>query len=163
MELDDIRVRGRPLILASDADIDAAETVLGVPFPPGYREYLTRLGEGDLGDFVTVYPPWWISRRAADRERLRAEVAGYYNWEDPSPPITREQGSDGYFLGHTGAADYLLVSRTCPDRVFILPRHPDVVVDAGRGLFAALERLRFLNTRRPSFPLRFSPRGWPGA
>ena len=55
---ENVTVIGRPLVLSSPAEVYAAEAQLGVRFPTGYREYVTRFGEGVLGGtYVRIYPP----------------------------------------------------------------------------------------------------------
>jgi hypothetical protein len=55
---ENLRVVGGPLVLSTDSEIDHAEAALGIRFPSGYREYVTRFGEGLLGgSYVRVYPP----------------------------------------------------------------------------------------------------------
>ena len=46
---ENVSVTGGPLGLSSTAEVDAAEVHLGVHFPTGNREYVTRFGEGVLG------------------------------------------------------------------------------------------------------------------
>ena len=55
---DNVTVVGGPLVLSSPAEVDAAEAQLGIRFPTGYREYVTRFGEGVLGGYyIRIYPP----------------------------------------------------------------------------------------------------------
>ena len=46
---ENITVIGSPLVLSTPAEVDAAEAHLGIRFPTGYREYVTKFGEGVLG------------------------------------------------------------------------------------------------------------------
>jgi hypothetical protein len=43
---DNITVIGSPLVLSTPAEVDAAEAHLGIRFPTGYREYVTKFGVG---------------------------------------------------------------------------------------------------------------------
>jgi len=45
---DNITVIGSPLVLSTPAEVNAAEALLGIRFPTGYREYVTKFGEGVL-------------------------------------------------------------------------------------------------------------------
>jgi hypothetical protein len=76
---ENIRVIGEPLILSSGADVDAAEAHLGIRFPTGYGEYVTRFGEGILGGaYVRIYPP----RRVLDElVEWRGRIGEYWLWE----------------------------------------------------------------------------------
>ena len=59
MKIEDVQVAGKPLVLATAADVDALASRLWIAVPSGYREYVTRVGEGVLGgSFVRIYPPW---------------------------------------------------------------------------------------------------------
>jgi hypothetical protein len=49
MRIEDINVVRKPLARARPADVDRLEAECWVEFPGGYREYVTRLGEGVLG------------------------------------------------------------------------------------------------------------------
>jgi hypothetical protein len=46
---ENITVIGSPLVLSTLAEVDAAEAHLGMRFPTGYREYVTKFGEGASG------------------------------------------------------------------------------------------------------------------
>src|SRR5215510_2865555 len=46
---ENITVIGSPLVLSTPAEVDTAQAHLGIRFPTGYREYVTKLGEGVLG------------------------------------------------------------------------------------------------------------------
>src|SRR5262249_5818960 len=55
---ENITVIGSPLVLSTPAEVDAAEAQLGIRFPTGYREYVTKFGEGVLGgSYIRIYPP----------------------------------------------------------------------------------------------------------
>jgi hypothetical protein len=54
---DNITVIRSPLVLSTPAEVDAAEAHLGIRFPTGYREYVTKFGEGVLGGVVHSHLP----------------------------------------------------------------------------------------------------------
>lgn len=55
VKIEDVRVVGKPLVLATGGEADALASRLWVTFPSGYREYVTRLGEGAFGgSFVRI-------------------------------------------------------------------------------------------------------------
>ena len=63
MNIEDIQAIGKPLVLATAAEVDELSSRLWITFPSGYLEYVTRLGEGVLGgSFVRIYPPWRIEK-----------------------------------------------------------------------------------------------------
>lgn len=54
----------------SAAEVDAAEAQLGIRFPEGYREYMTRLGVGEYCNFVVIHDPANIVRNDLQRNFL---------------------------------------------------------------------------------------------
>jgi len=61
MKLEDIKPSTKgSLVRATPAEVDALESKLRLEFPKGYREYVTKYGEGILGTYVRVYPPWRV-------------------------------------------------------------------------------------------------------
>jgi hypothetical protein len=50
----DVEIVRTPLVRVDDAEIDAIEAELWISLPPGYREFMTTLGEGVLSDFIRV-------------------------------------------------------------------------------------------------------------
>lgn len=59
-------VKRKRLTKAAQADVDAVEAEYWFTFPAGYRDYVTSLGEGELGGFVRVYPPRRVARELSD-------------------------------------------------------------------------------------------------
>jgi hypothetical protein len=57
MTLDDFKSTSTTLFYNGTADVDAAEKQLGTRLPKGYRDFITRFGEGMLAGYVRVYPP----------------------------------------------------------------------------------------------------------
>ena len=49
MKIKDVRPTGKKLVLAKTAEVDALASALWITFPDGYRDYVTKLGEGLLG------------------------------------------------------------------------------------------------------------------
>ncbi|WP_141717349.1 SMI1/KNR4 family protein [Nocardia altamirensis] len=45
MRIEDVRVVGGPLVVATPEEVDALAAQLWITFPAGYRDYVTRLGE----------------------------------------------------------------------------------------------------------------------
>jgi hypothetical protein len=135
VDLDDIlRVSSR-LRPVDAAAVDHAEATLGTRFPTGYRELMMRLGEGDLGHFVRVYPP---HRVLASQAGWRARIAEYWFWESDDETL-RERVCDGVVLGDTFDGDELCFHRSDPDTLILLPRHDDAAYQLGPGLLAALD------------------------
>jgi hypothetical protein len=139
---DNVTVVGRPLILSPPAEVDAAEAQLGIRFPTGYREFVTRFGEGVLGgSYVRIYPP----RRILSGENCLAEwrqrIAAYWFWDGGRDVLTKQQALESVIIGDTADGDELIVHPDNPERVYVLPRDSDDIHVAGDGLPAAIEWL----------------------
>src|SRR5947209_4595049 len=89
MKIEDVTVVGGPPVLASSADVDALEARLWVTFPAGYRQYVTRLGEGVLGgSFVRIYPPWRVEKELAE---WRRRINKHWFWDEPPQLLPKER------------------------------------------------------------------------
>lgn len=137
MTLADILAPKGPLVRATAAQVDALEARLWGPFPAGYREYVTTLGEGVLGGgFVRVYPPWRVER---DLDEWRRRVAKYWFWDKGRKLLPKERGVECVVVGDTANGDELVFHPMRPGRLFVLPRDSEQVFDAGPDLLAAVE------------------------
>jgi hypothetical protein len=139
LSLDDIKIIGGPLLLATDRDVDQAETELGITFPSGYREYVTRLGDGIFGGYyVRVYPPQRILSGSNNVQEWRERVDMYWFWDEGMEVLTKAQVLESVIIGDTLDGDELIVHPSNPQRVYVLPRHSETIYVAGDGLLAAL-------------------------
>ena len=137
LDLGAVTVVGGPLVLATEAEVDALEASLGFPFPAGYREYVTTLGEGVLGGtFVRVYAPWTVEKRLAPwRERIDA----YWFWDDGAKLLTKERALESIVLADTLNGDELLFHPDEPGRLLVLPIESEKIFVAGSTLLEAVE------------------------
>ena len=120
MKLDDITVVGGPLVLSTTAEVDAAEAALGLRFPIGYREYVTRFGEGVLGgDYVRIYPPRRILGGSNNVQEWRRRVGAYWFWDAGRQVLTKAQALEGVIIGDTVDGDELLVHPSDPERIYV--------------------------------------------
>lgn len=137
MNISDIKIVGKPLVLAKAADVDALEAELWITFPEGYREYVTKLGEGVLGGtFVRIYPPWKIAKDLADGS---GRISEYWFWDAGRKVLPKARGLECVIVGDTMNGDMLVFHPSRPNRLFVLPRHSDEVFVAGENLLAAVE------------------------
>lgn len=136
MKIDEIRVTAATLAPATPADVDGLESRLWIAFPEGYRDYVTRLGEGSLGSFVRIYPPWRIE---AELDEWRRRIAKYWFWDEGPVVLPKERALECVIVGDTTGGDELVFHPTRPDRLFVLPRDSEQVFEAGAGLLAAVE------------------------
>jgi hypothetical protein len=137
LKLEDVRVVGKPLVLATAAEVDALASRLWITFPSGYREYVTRLGEGVLGgSFVRVYPPWRVENEV---QGWRRRVNKYWFWDQGRDRLPKERALECVIIGDTVNGDELVFHPCRPNRLFVLPRDSEQVFDAGGDLLAAVE------------------------
>src|SRR5262245_48527290 len=156
---DDITVVGGPLVLSTAAEVDAAEAQLGLRFPTGYREYVTRFGEGVLGGYyVRIYPPRRILGGNNNLAEWRERVNQYWFWDAGREVLTRKKALESVIIGDTLDGDELIVHPRRPERVYVLPRNSEEIFIAGDGLSAAIEWLCGSGTLTEPFPERqFEP------
>jgi hypothetical protein len=155
MNLGNVRVLKKPLVLAKPAQVDALEAKLWVAFPAGYREYVTTLGEGTLGGaFVRVYPPWRIEAELAE---WRQRVAKYWFWDKGKKLLPKERGVECVVVADTANGDELVFHPARPG-LFLLPRDEEKVYALGPDLLAAVEWMCSSGKLTPPFPERdFEP------
>lgn len=159
MHLDDITVNGSPLVVSSDAEIDDAEQQLGISFPVGYREYVTRFGEGVLGGcYIRIYPPRRIVGGLNNVNEWRRRIDEYWFWDDGRETLTKEQALECVIIGDTLDGDELIVHPSTPNRIYVLPRHSEDIQVAGEGLLPAIEWICSSGTLTEAFEEReFEP------
>src|SRR5262249_35866472 len=70
----------------AEADVDRAESVLGVRFPDGYRTFVTRFGRGVLSGLVRFYTPAEVADLDGPRgaREWRSRIDQYWFWEESS-------------------------------------------------------------------------------
>jgi hypothetical protein len=137
MRIADVRVVGKPLVLATPADVDALASRLWITFPDGYSEFVTRLGEGCLGgSFVRIYPPWRIENELGE---WRRRINKYWFWDQGRELLPKERALACVIIGDTVNGDELVFHATRPNRLFILPRDSERVFDAGGDLLTAID------------------------
>jgi hypothetical protein len=136
LTLDDVRVVRQPLVLATPADVDALEARLWVSFPEGYRAYITQVGEGVLGSFIRIYPPWRIEKELAE---WRRRINKYWFWDECRVVLPKERALESVVLGDTTIGDELVFHPARRDRLFVLPRDSEQVFAAGSDLLTAVE------------------------
>ncbi len=136
MKIDDIRIAPNPLVLAAQPDVDGLESRLWVTFPDGYRDYVTRLGEGVLGSLIRVYPPWRIEGELGE---WRRRINKYWFWNESRELLPKERALECVILGDTMNGDELIFHPNRLNHLFVLPRDSEQVFDAGADLMAAIE------------------------
>jgi hypothetical protein len=138
MDLSKMKFSSASLALASDQDIEEAVSKLKVTFPQGYREYVTTLGEGTLGHFIRVYPPW---RVLAELDSWRDRIRQYWFWDAGSDVLTDEQAEESIIIADTLNGAELIFHPSQSNRLLVLPRDDEVICEAGANLIDAIDWL----------------------
>src|SRR5262245_17764133 len=115
MKIADINITKQPLVRAQPREVDELEARLWVTLPPGYREYVTQLGEGVLGGtFVRIYPPWRID---AELVEWRERIEKYWFWDAGKDLLPKARAIECIVLGDTLQGDELVFHPRYPDRL----------------------------------------------
>jgi hypothetical protein len=137
VNINDVHVFGKPLVIVNATDVDALEAQLWITFPDGYREYITKLGEGVLGgSLVRIYPPWRIQSELLE---WRRRISKYWFWDKGRSLLPKERALECVIVGDTLNGDELVFHPTRPNRLFVLPRDSEAIFEAGNDLLAAVE------------------------
>jgi hypothetical protein len=155
MKIDEIQIAGEPLVLATDAEIHTLESLLWIDLPDGYRDYVTRLGEGTLGSFIRVYPPWRIEHELTE---WRRRIGKYWFWDEGRALLPKERALECMIVGDTLNGDELIFHPTRRGHLFVLPRDSEQVFEAGDNLLQAIEWMCRSGELIDEFPgLEFEP------
>lgn len=138
---ENVTAAGGPIAPSPSAEVDEAEARLGVRFPSGYREFVTRFGEGLLGSYIRIYPPRRILSGENNVVEWRQRIDEYWFWDAGRQLLTKEKALQSVIIGDTVVGDELIVHPTSPDRIYVLPRESEEIYVAGHGLPAAIEWL----------------------
>ena len=137
MKLDDVRIVAEPLVQVTPADIDGLESRLWITFPDGYREYMTRLGEGVLGgSLIRIFPPWRIE---AELPVWRRRINKYWFWDEGRNLLPKERALECVIIGDTVNGDELAFHPARSSHLFVLPRESEQVFDLDGNLLMAID------------------------
>lgn len=136
MKVEDVKVAKGPLVTASAEQVRALEAELWLSFPEGYREYISRLGEGSLCGFIQIHPPWRIEKDLDAWRRLHAQ---YWFWDEGPQLLPQKRAVECVCIGNTLDGDQLVFHPSRRDRLFVLPRHHREVFEAGPDLLSAVD------------------------
>lgn len=76
------------LTLATDEDVDFAETIIKVSFPDGYKEYVTTLGLGEYCNYIRIDMPHDI---LFGYKKYRKILDEYWFWEMGEEILSKEK------------------------------------------------------------------------
>jgi len=121
------------LVTIPESHVVALEQILGIPLPHGYYTFMTTLGLGIYCDVVALFPPEQILAEYTE------EVDGWASfWENPDAVLSREQLQVSIPLGKSIEGDQIIFCPTYPERLFVLPRHDNVIYWIPEGFKALL-------------------------
>jgi hypothetical protein len=135
---DDIYAVTERLEPATPDQVAAAEAAIGVRFPPGYAEFVTRFGDGAVSNWVRVYPP---ARVAEEHPGHRGRREEYYFWDEGADVLTRDQVAASVLLADTYNGDEVIYHPAEPQGLFVLPRDEGTIYPIGRTLAEAVDWL----------------------
>lgn len=124
------------LQIASEDEIEDLEKSLGRALPKGYADFVSTLGLGTYCDLLRVYLP---ERILKEREEVRQRWDQYYFWEDGRDVLTKEQVLECTIFADTIDGDEIIAHPEKPGRLFVLPRHDDLIYVVPRCFEAPLE------------------------
>jgi hypothetical protein len=136
MNINSVNVTGKPLVRAKSTDVVALESQLWLNFPDGYKEYVTKLGEGVLGGFVRIYPPWRIQ---TELEEWRLRIKKFWFWDKGHKILPKERALECVIIGDTVIGDEIVFHPTRPERLYIMPRGGEKIFDVGNDLWTTIE------------------------
>jgi hypothetical protein len=152
--IDDIQVVGVQRYVSTDAEVDALEAELGMTMPVGYREFVTRLGHGNLCS-LRVTPPAEMLVRLQEHIGM---MAVYWFWTDPLGEFGQDEAMASVPIADTWHGDQIVAWPGDPDRLYVLWRNADSVYAWDRGLLDLAEFLcRGETDPPPGAALRFEP------
>lgn len=138
MRLEEIRIVGGNPVPATIEEVTQLEARLNLSFPAGYAEYVTTLGAGVLSSYIRVYPPQRIGNEYRDFQDRWNE---YWFWDDGHRLLTKEQARECIIIADTLDGDELVFHPSEPERLLVLPRHSEMIYQAGSDLYEALDWL----------------------
>ena len=136
MNIEDVHISEKPLVVASPMEVEGLESQLWITFPVGYREYVTTLGEGLLSDFVRIYPPWRIEE---DLKDWRRRINKFWFWDKGRELLPKERALECVIVGDTMNGDELVFHPTRPSSLFVMPRGGEKIFLAGDNLLGAVD------------------------
>ncbi len=136
MKIDDIKPTSKKLFRIPADEIESLESSLWITLPDGYRDYMTRLGDGVLGSFVRIYTPAKIRR---ELNEWRERVNKHWFWNKGKKLLPKDRALECMLVGDTTSGDELVFHPNRPGKLFVLPSESEQIYDAGNNLTAAIE------------------------
>lgn len=126
---DDVYLVNKQLEPVQEAENQELELKLGITLPDGYKQFMTRFGEGIYCYFFRIYPPeiilrqyeevreWWAESFYTDKE-------GNKRWlfEESDDTMNPEQLQESFIIGDSIDGDQIVYYPPTPEYIYILPR-----------------------------------------
>jgi hypothetical protein len=136
MKIEDVSVASQTRVLVSPKEVTSLESELWFEFPPGYREFVTKLGQGVLSTLIRIYPPWQIAKELND---WRRRIDKYWFWDAGRKLLPKARALECVIIGDTVNGDELVFHPRRPRQLFVLPHESGRVFDAGGDLLSAVD------------------------
>lgn len=136
MKLKDIEIKGKSLVVASTADVQEMETRLWFTFPKGYVAFVTTAGEGLLGGFIRIYPPWRITNELSE---WRSRIEKYWFWDAGVKILPKPRALECVVVGDTVNGDEIVLHPNRPGHLFVLPIDSGEIYSAGIDLMSCID------------------------
>jgi hypothetical protein len=104
--------------VAGTTEVDTLEQAFGAPFPQGYRDFVTRLGDGYLDELISIYPP---TRILGSVDAFREAWAACYRWPEGQELLPQSRLLECIPLGETNYQDTIIFHPDQPESCYVLP------------------------------------------
>jgi hypothetical protein len=141
LTLNDFQINAGPTFYNVASDVDDLERQLGCRLPTGYRDFIARFGEGLLAGYLRVYPPHQILTGDNNVQAWRERIDEYWFWDAGRDVLTKGRALECVIVADTMDGDEVVAHPSEPDRLYVLPRHDEMIYTAGDGLLPAIEWL----------------------
>lgn len=141
MTFDDINPTSPQRFYNDPVAVDVAEKQLGTRLPAGYRDFIARFGEGTLGVYVRVYPPYQILEGDNRVTEWRKRIDEYWFWDEGKDVLTKAKALECIIVADTMDGDEVVFHPAEPDRLYVLPRNEEGVYVTDGGLLPAVDWL----------------------
>ncbi len=161
MPFENVKIIDSPLHLATPAEVGEAESRLKLRFPPGYREYVTLLGDGAFCQYVRVWMPSVILTECKDYQTAWNKL---FAWNKRPDVLPAEKVVESIIVADTYCGDEIVFHPDNPNQLFLLPPDDEEMIDKlGNSLDEALDRLCNSSEYEYSIPTKrqyFVPQSW---
>ncbi len=135
MNSDDIIVTNDLVGKVSEEEVAEVKQLLGIKFPAGYKDFITKFGEGAMTD-IRIYPPHRILRGLNNFQEWRDRIKEYWFWD--LNILSHEKALECIVVADTFDGNELIFHPENPETIYFLPRHDDKIYKVD-GFYEAME------------------------